>query len=216
MSTNPGQPKRRGLALTIIGALLMFVVAPGIFVAGVVFGVKGAYDIVQSSPIVGAQGTVPMAAGQTRDIYAFSGPADSNDTGVETSTTSSGVTSCTVQDPSGARVDVTSSSGSTAWTRGGNRYVMAGSFTATTAGDYRVDCGDRDMLLPDGKDAKNAGEKAVTGIGGGLIIASIAGLIGLIMLIVGIVKLVNSGRERSQFRIQQQAAQWNPGGYRGY
>ena len=29
------------------------------------------------------------------------------------------------------------------------------------------------------------------------------------MLIIGIVKLVNSGKERSQFRMQQQMGQWN-------
>lgn len=215
MSTNPGQPKRRGLALTILGALLMLVVAPAVFVIGLVFGVNGALDIIRQAPQVEPGGTVQMAAGQTRDIYAYTG-VSSNSDGVTASTTAADAPTCKVQSPSGADVQLTPASGRTTWSRDGGDYVMAGSFTATTAGDYRVDCGDREMLLPDGKDAKNAGEKAVTGIGGGLIIASIAGLIGLIMLIVGIVKLVNSGRERSQFRVQQQAAQWNPGGYRGY
>lgn len=214
MSIHPAQPKRRGLALTIIGAVLMFVLAPAVFVVGTVLGVKGALDIVQSAPMVDAQGTVSMQAGQTRDIYAYAGVADTTDAGVDTNTTDSSAAPCTVQNPDGAPVATTSSSGTTGWTRGGNRYVMVGSFTAESAGDYRIDCGDRAMLVPDGSDASKAGSKAVAGVGGGLAVASVAGLLGLVLLIIGIVKLVNSGRERSQFRLQQQAAQWNPGGYR--
>ena len=211
---HPTQPKRRGLALTILGALLMLVVAPAVFVIGLVFGVNGALDIIRQAPQVEPGGTVQMAAGQTRDIYAYTG-ASSNSDGVTASTTAADAPTCKVQSPSGADVQLTPASGRTTWSRDGDDYGMAGTFTATDAGAYRVDCGEK-ALLPDGHDASNAGHKALTGVGGGLAIASVAGLVGLIMLIVGIVKLVNFGRERSQFRIQQQAAQWNPGGYRGY
>lgn len=211
MST-PAQPKRRGLALTIIGAVLMVLVAPAAFVIGTVIGVNSAMSVIDEAPAVPARGTVDMAAGQTRDIYAYVGVSDS-ESGVHVGSSRPDSTECTVRDAAGAEVSVAGADGSSSWTRDHGLYLMVGSFTASSPGKYAVDCGNAKMLLPDGDDASKAGKAALWGVGGGVAAASVLGLLGLIMLIVGIVKLVNSGRERSQFRLQQQAAQWNPGGY---
>ena len=209
MSNYAGEPKRRGLALTIVGAVMMLVLAPAAFVVGTVFGVKGAVDLVQSAPMVTSGGSVAMSVGQTRDIYAYVG-ASSSDSGIETdSTLGESVPACKVTSPSGADVPVSSATGNTSWTRDGGRYGSAGSFTAEEAGDHAVDCGSASAIVPDGDQASEAATKAAWGIGGGLIGATIIGILGLIMLIIGIVKLVNSGKERSQFRMQQQMGQWN-------
>lgn len=209
MSTYPqSEPKRRGLALTIIGGVLMVVVAPVIFVVATVMGVKDAVNLISNTPVVPNGGTVTMTAGQTRDIYPYVGTSTS-DTGVDSSPTmATTVPDCTVTDPTGQDVSISTGGGATTWSRQGGAYQIYGSFTASQAGEYKVTCGNVDALVPDGHDATNAGKKAAWGIGGGFIGASVAGLLGLILLIVGIVKLVNSGKERSAFRMQQQMGQW--------
>ncbi|MBD2759755.1 hypothetical protein IEE94_09555 [Yimella sp. cx-573] len=215
MSMYPGEPKRRGLAFTIIGAVMMLLLAPAAFVIGTVIGVKAAVDLVQDVPMVQSGNTVPAQAGQVLDLYAYIG-ADSSGDGVDSSADPSfgDVPACTVTGPSGQDVEVRPATGTAVWTRDGMAFGSAGSFTAESAGDYRIACGDKAALVPDGDQAKKAGEQAGWGIGLGLAIATVLGILGLIMLIVGIVKLVNSGKERTQFRLQQQMGQWQQPYYR--
>lgn len=206
MSMYPGEPKRRGLALTIVGGVGMFLVAPAMFIIGTVIGVSGAVDLVNQAPLVQPGGTVAMEQGQTRDIYAYLGPS-SSDTGIDSGSTTFDRPECTVQGP-GGDVALRAATDGTTWTRDGSRFVSVGSFTASQAGEHTVTCAGGPALVPDGKQASEAGKKIGWGVGGGLVGATLIGLIGLIMLIVGIVKLVNSNKERSQYRYQQQAAQW--------
>ena len=89
-------------------------------------------------PLISEVDAFTVAAGQTRDVYAYFAASFGSDW-VNTSGTISPTPTCKVQDPSGGDVPLTAPTGSTTWTRDGGQYVMAGSFTAKTAGDYRVE-----------------------------------------------------------------------------
>ncbi len=203
-----GEPKRRGLALTIIGALLMFLVAPAVFITGTVLGVKGGIDIVSKAPLVPSGGSITLQQNEVRDVYAYDG-VSSSDNGVDANTTyRSDLPSCAITGPDGAKVEFRPPAGNIAWTRDSVRYRSAGSFTATQAGSYQVTCGDHPTVVPSADDAQQAANHAVWWIGIALAIATVFGVLGLILLIVGIVKLVNSGKERSRHRLAMQQRAW--------
>lgn len=207
----PGEPKRRGLALTIIGALLMLVVAPTVFVIGLVVGVKGAIDIITAAPLVQPGGSIILQQNHARDLYAYLGPSSSTN-GVRSSTTeTTPVPECSVRGPDGSSVTVQPPTGNTSWSRNGSLYQSAGSFTPAKSGTYTITCGDHAALVPAGSDASEAGKRAAWSIGVSLAVATALGIIGVILLIVGIVKLVNSGKERSQHRLTMQTQAWNQG-----
>lgn len=210
-----GEPRRRGLALTIVGAVLMFVVAPGSFITGTVLGVKDAVHIVSGAPLIQPGGTITLQQGERLRLYAYAGASSASD-GVstsmsDTSSQTTEPTTCDVAGPGGGQVTVTPSTSNTTWTRSGSRYTEAASFTADQAGAYTVRCGDHPALAPSADDASKAGHKALTYIGIALAIAAVLGILGLILLIVGIVKLVNSGKERSQYRLAMQNQAWQRG-----
>lgn len=186
------QPKRRGLWLTIIGAIIMLPVAFGIFLAGTVLGVKNLAHLVDEAPVVTAGSTHDFAADTTVAMFG-----DSNGS------------SCTVTDPSGSTVTVeNSTSGSVS--EGDTTFNLLGSFTTSAAGAYQIDCGSGvDVKVLSGKDAADVSKKLLMPILVGFGGAALAGLIGLAMLITGIVKLVRSNRERTAWSQQQAYA----GGY---
>ncbi|WP_460468749.1 hypothetical protein [Calidifontibacter terrae] len=197
--------------MTIIGAVLMLVIAPVIFVTGTVIGVKGAIDIITKAPQVPSGGSITLQQNDVHDLYAYVGYSTSSD-GVSSDTSNTApVPSCTVTGPDGQPVNVTKATGNTVWTRGSSIYQSAGSFTPPTTGAYKVACGDHDALVPAGDEASSAGNKAAWSIGIGLAAAAVAGIIGLILLTIGIVKLVNSGKERSQYRLAMQNQAWQQG-----
>lgn len=195
------QPKRRGLWLTIIGAIIMLPVAFGIFIAGTVFGISNLKNLVDAAPVV--------AAGSTHDFQANSAVAMFG---------SDKTATCSVTDPSGGAVTVdNTSSGSVS--EGSDTFNLLGSFDTTSAGAYKIDCG-IDVRVLSGADAADVGKKLVMPILVGFGGAALAGLIGLIMLIVGIVKLVRSNRERTAWAQQgaynsgyQQPQQYGQQGY---
>lgn len=185
------QPKRRGLWLTIIGAIIMLPVAFAIFLAGTVFGVKNMANLVKEAPVVAAGSTHDFAANTT---VAMFGDATGS--------------SCSVTDPAGSPVTVeNSTTGSVK--EGDSTFNLLGSFTTTDAGAYKIDCGAVDVSVLSGKDAADVSKKLLMPIFVGFGGASLAGLVGLGMLITGIVKLVRSNRERTAWSQQQAYA----GGY---
>ena len=186
------QPKRRGLWLTIIGAIIMLPVAFGIFIGGTVLGVKNMANLVEEAPVV--------TAGSSHDFAA--------DTTVAMFGDGSG-SSCSVTDPSGSAVTLDNSAGGSVQ-EGDSTFNLLGSFTTTDAGAYTIDCGSGvDVSVLSGKDASAVSQKLLMPILVGFGGAALAGLIGLGLLITGIVKLVRSNRERTAWSQQQAYA----GGY---
>lgn len=175
------QPKRRGVALTVIGAIVAFPVAIAVFIAAIVFGVQHFTQIIQDAPTVQSNSSLTLPAGTTVAVFTRGYDVD-----------------CTVTDPAGS--DVSLDYGSSASI---NDYDLLGSFETTDAGSYGFDC-DGAAKVVSGSDAKGVAKSVFTWIAVGIGLAGLVFVVGLVLLIIGIVKLVGSGRERREW--QQQAA----------
>lgn len=186
------EPKRRGLALTIIGAVVAFPVAIAVFVAAVVLGFQHLAGIVSDAPTVQSGSSLRLPSGTS--VAVFTHGDDSFLAG------------CQITDPGGADVALDQTTSASV-----SGYDLIGTFETTAAGDYRFDC-DSPAQVVSGDDAKGIAGSVFTWIGVGIALAVLIGVIGLVLLIIGIVKLVNSGRERRDW--QQRAAY--VGGYQPY
>lgn len=192
-------PKRRGVALTIIGAVLMLVLAPAAAGIGIWQGVSRGMSAVDDQPWVPAAGKVHLTGAGAQTVLV----EGSYDSGQPLPT-------CRVTGPAGQPIPVPSGSTRLNLDWGGTVLTRAGTFEAASAGDYTVDCsGLRTKVLPSGI-ADDIARRVLVPIGIGVGLGAVAFLLGVILLIVGIVKLVNSGRERNLARI---AAAGYPGPY---
>ncbi|MFC6704058.1 hypothetical protein [Flexivirga alba] len=186
-------PARRGLALTIIGPILMLVLAPAVLGIGIWRGVVAGN--------AGLDHYSWMDVGQTAQISGVG----SQSIVVSDNGASSSV-DCSVDGPSGP-VDiypVSYGDGSIA----ASSYLEIAEFDPDVPGAYQVDCAaDQVKVLPTQvlDDADNAfGLRMLIGFAA----AGVCFAIGLTLLIVGIVKLVNSANDRRR-------ALWPQAGY-GY
>ncbi|MFC6704057.1 hypothetical protein [Flexivirga alba] len=191
-------PKRRGLALTIIGAILMLVVAPAAAGIGIWKGVSGGMNAVSDTAWVEPGGKVHVTGGEDQTILVEGRYS-----------TGESLPSCDVTGPDGQPVTVDESTARLSMDWGGTAYSRAGTFKSSGAGDYSIDCSGHRAKVLSSSVANDVARRVLVPLGIGLGIGVLAFLAGVVLLIVGIIKLVNSGRERAQARVA--AAGW-PGG----
>jgi len=193
-------PKRRGLALTIIGAVLMLILAPAAAGIGIWQGVSKGMSAVDDQPWIAANSSVHVTGNGGQTILV-EGTYDSTER----------LPHCDVTGPGGRPVPVVRGSSLT-FDWGGTALTRTGSFTPVGDGDYRIDCDGLRTKVLDSSIADDITSRVLVPLGIGLGVGALAFLVGVILLIVGIVKLVSSGRERGQARI---AAAGYPGSYGG-
>lgn len=191
-------PKRRGLALTIIGAILMLVVAPTAAGIGIWKGVSGGMNVVSDTAWIEPGGRVHVAGTEDQTILV----EGRYDTGEP-------LPSCDVSGPDGQPVTVDEGSARLSMDWGGTAYSRAGTFDPTATGDYTVDCSGHRAKVLSSSVANDVARRVLVPLGIGIGLGVLAFLLGVVLLIVGIVKLVKSGQERSRARMA--AAGW-PGG----
>lgn len=194
-------PKRRGIALTIIGPLLMIIVAPTIAIIGIWRGVTDGLDTVSDQPTIAAGSSYQVDNTESRTVL------------VSGSYSASSLPDCTITGSSGNQVTFDQRSTATSYSWGDESYTVAGEFTPTQTGNYTINCGTSIKVLDSGL-ADSIGRKLFLPIGIGLGVGGLAFIVGVVLLIVGIVKLVNSGKERTLAR--QAAVGGYPGQYGGY
>jgi hypothetical protein len=191
-------PKRRGLTLTIIGAICMVLLAPAAAGIGIWQGVSHGMSAVNDQPWVSPGGVVHVTdhARQTilvEGYYAADEP----------------LPSCRVIGPSGATTTVDTSVARLHMDWSGTSLTRAGTFRPLATGDYQITCSDVRTKVLASSIADDITRRVLVPLGVGLAVAVVVFLIGLVLLIIGILKLVNSGRERSRARIAM------AGGYPG-
>lgn len=187
------QPPTRGWWPLAIGLVCMLVLAPLCFGAGLWFGVNRGLSAFQGGDWTTST-SKQLDAATSYVVFGAHG----------TSTQSQA--RCGAVAPSGTFISFASSSGSVTL----NDQSEVGTFTTSTAGNYRLECGDISLKVIGQKQVdglgKNIGIPVVIGLGS----AALLGLLGLILTIVGIVRLVGSGNRRKQWQLAQQP-QWRPG-----
>jgi hypothetical protein len=185
-------PARRGLALTIIGPILMLVLAPAVLGIGIWRGVVTSNDRLDAHPWVRQGGSVQIADVRAQSILVSDALDDTS------------WVDCTVTGPTGEpRMDV-SVDGSAY----GSSYVEVATIYPTVPGSYALDCStDRVKVVPTAA-VQDSSHAFLVRFLSGLGMAALTFLAGVTALIVGIVKLVNSGNDRRR-------AQWAQAGY-GY
>lgn len=193
-------PKRRGLALTIIGAILMLVIAPAAAGVGIWKGVSGGMNAVSDTSWVNPGGKVHVTGAEDQTILV----EGRYETGQP-------LPSCNVTGPDGQPITVDAGTARLSMDWGGTAYSRAGTFTSSGAGDYTVDCrGHRTKVLSSSV-ANDVARRVLVPLGIGIGLGVLAFFAGVVLLIVGIIKLVNSGHERAQARAAA-AGGWS-GGY---
>ncbi|NHN55296.1 hypothetical protein G9U51_05795 [Calidifontibacter sp. DB0510] len=200
------EPKRKGRAMTIIGAI-MLVLAPIIFFGGTFIGVAGLANEFKNYQPLDPGASVQADGNVRQDIYAAG----------SSSTSTTEASDCTVTGPQG-EVSVSGPNSSTSYSSGDTSATKIGSFTPPETGSYTVDCGTQVRVLPQAVSDKVT-QNILASIGFAFAGALVLGVLGLILLIIGIIRWTGSNKARSQWRMQQQAAQWGgyggPGGYGG-
>lgn len=204
------EPKRRGLALLIVGLVLMILLAPAAFFGGIGVGAYRVVQAVSDAPIVQAGGTRHFNQGDKAVLLPMVGTS-SSDSGVNSGSTDVTAPECSVTAPDGQSVAVTSESSGTTVDKNRERFAQSGSFTAATAGDYTIDCSGQQVMVLDDSAFSAIGGKMVLPLVIGTIVASIVGITGLVLTIVGGVKLSRSGKERTAWRAQNLGYQGNYG-----
>ncbi len=191
------RPTRRGIVLTVVGVVLLVIVAPACAALGLILGIGGGMDdIAETAPL--ASGTTYVAtAGQETTIYGSMG-RDGGGDGVSSSSGQAPGPRCQVRGESGESVSVTPSGGTTI-TRQGVRYVESGEFTPPTSGEYAITCPGGSAIVMNSGRAGHVLKRIFTIVAVGVGVAIVIGCIGLAALVVGIVRISRSGREISEF-----------------
>lgn len=182
-------PKRRGLAPTIIGLMLMLVIAPAAAGIGIWLGVSGGMNAVSDTSWVSPGDTVHVTGTDDQTIlvegrYGAGHP----------------LPSCNVSGPGGKPRPVRTGSAGLSMVGGGTAYSRAGTFTSAGTGDYTIDCSGHRTKVLSSSVANGVRRRVLIPLGIGIGLAILAFAAGVGLLIVGIVKLVNSGHERSRAR----------------
>ncbi|NNG37897.1 hypothetical protein HJ588_01225 [Flexivirga sp. ID2601S] len=194
-------PKRRGVALTVIGAVLIVILAPAALAIGIWRGVAGGVDELNNQDDLPPGSTYRVDDSAERTILVAGSYDEAAPTPLPT---------CRVTAPDGSQVPVAEPTGKLSVEWGDASYHKAAVFTPRGEGDYRIDCGESAKVVRTTL-ANDISRKVLVPLGIGIGAAALSFIAGVIMLVVGIVKLSNSGKER---RLAQQAAGgYYPGGY---
>lgn len=167
-------PPRRGLALTVIGAVLMLIVAPLVVGVTIWTGTGLAGRQIDSRPWMHSGDVLHLAHAEGEVILVKDESVD-----------------CTVTGPSG-QVPLRNAKDTALNV---NRYKEYADFWASTPGDYRVDCTAPVKVVPV-MDKRHADDTFYLTLLIGLAVAALAFVIGVVLAIVGVTKLVGSRRER--------------------
>lgn len=194
-------PKRRGVALTVVGAVLMLLIAPAAAGIGIWQGVSHGMSAVDDQPWIAAHGTVHVSGRHSQTILVEGGYEASES-----------LPTCEVTGSDGQPVPVVRGTAHLTMNWGGTALTRAGTFAPPDAGDYAVDCDGLRTKVLDSGIANDIARRVLVPIAIGVGLGGLAFLAGVVVLIVGIIKLVNSGRERNLARI---AAAGYPRGYGG-
>src|SRR5699024_4496820 len=89
------RPQRRGVVMTVIGAVMLIVVAPAAAVIGFVYGLHSGMDKITGAPLVAAGQAHHLSAGASATVFGYSG-ADSGGTGVSTNGGALPASACSV------------------------------------------------------------------------------------------------------------------------
>lgn len=200
--------------MTVIGAVLLVILAPAAAVIGILIGVKGGLDNITHAPVVASGQSQHVAAGQDVMLFSYLGPSSGGDGVSDSSGTSPAPPgTCQVTDSSGKSIDLTPATSSLRISRNGASYREAGHFTATRDDDYRISCGNHPAMVLDADVTKHLARDIIVPIAVGVGAAIVIGLIGLALLIIGIVRITRSNREMREFDQQQAFAYGGPGPY---
>lgn len=175
--------RRRGLGVLIAGLVFMVLLAPAAFFGGLGVAIYQGVQQLAGAPVLEAGASQHFRAGEKVLMLPLVGDT-ANGNGVHHGSARSGP-ACLVTGPNGSAVTVEPKSGDTTVDRDHQQYVLSGSFTATAAGEYRIDCGGAKALVLDRSFGQDIGSRAVLPIVIGLIVAFILGVVGLVMTIVG-------------------------------
>lgn len=193
-------PKRRGLALTIIGAVLMLLIAPAAAGIGIWQGVSGGMTAVSDTAWIAPGGTAQVGDHQDQTILV-EGSYDTDEP----------LPSCQVSGPSGGSITVDRGTSRLSMDWGGTAYTRAGTFHSEGPGDYRIDCEGHRAKVLTSQEADDVTRRVLVPLGIGIGVGVLAFLTGVALLIVGIVKLVNSGRERNMARMAAAGSPYGQG-----
>lgn len=182
-------PKRRGLALTIIGAILMLVLAPTAAGVGIWKGVSGGMNAVSDASWIEPGGTVHVTGTEDQTILV----EGRYETGEP-------LPSCDVTGPDRRHITVDVGTARLSMDWGGTAYSRAGTFHSSGTGDYTVDCSGHRTKVISSSVANDVARRVLVPLGIGVGIGVLAFLLGVVLLVVGIVKLVNSAHERTRAR----------------
>lgn len=200
--------KPEGTKRMVIGGILFFLVAPAIFVIALVIAAGSAADAINDGTKLSSGQSTHLDAGEEVWLLVDNGTTGSEDG----ATTGTGIdrpaVSCTATDPNGQPVQLTSSSG-TEIAQDGQQFVKGYTMTATTAGNYTIDCQGRSVLVMDSDLASKIGTRVGGAVIGAFVIPFFVGVAGLVLFIWGLV-----ARSRSKRRIQEAAyGQYGQQGY---
>jgi len=181
-------PPRRGLALTVIGPILLVVLVPSELAIGFWRGVVASNQQLDPYSWLHIGQTVQIDGGESQSIVALD-----NDDAYSAD--------CTVAGPSG-EVEVYPVSYDDGGI-GASSYLEVAQFDPDEAGAYRVDCAIGRVKVMPIQVLSNADDAFGLRFVVGLAAAALAFAIGVTLLIVGIVKLIHSSQERQRARIAQ-------------
>lgn len=195
-------PARRGIALTVIGPILMLIFAPAALGIGVWRGVVASNDRLDAHPWVQVGQSVQIGGGQPQSIVV-------SDVGVAPAM------DCSVAGPTGP-VDVHP----VPYDDGGigaSSYLEIAYFDPDASGAYQVDCGVGPVKVISTQVLVGADDAFGVPLVLGLCVAGVFFVVGGTLLIVGIVKLVRSSQERQRALLARAGYGYGPyqGPYQG-
>ncbi|RNI25124.1 hypothetical protein [Flexivirga caeni] len=197
-------PRRRGLALTIVGAVLMLILAPAAAGIGIWQGVSHGMSAVNDQPWHAASSSVHVDTTDSQTILVDGTYDDSQ-----------ALPACRITGPDGQQVAVSQGDGRLTIDWGSTALTRVGTFQPTTAGDYTIDCSGLRTKVLDSDIAGDIAHRVLVPIGIGVGGGALVFLVGVVLLIIGIVKLVNSGKERNRARLAAAGYPGAPGTYPG-
>ncbi|MBO1766007.1 hypothetical protein [Allobranchiibius sp. GilTou38] len=187
-----GPPRTRGWWPLGIGLVCLLILAPGCLGLGIWTGVRSGLDALQHGRWT-ASAPQRLEASTRYVLLASRGTADQIGAGAR----------CGALDPSGQFIRFVSSSGSTI-----DDDTEAAAFTSTTAGSYRLDCGDASFRVATQSRIDGLGHDIGIPVLLGFAGAAVFGLLGLALVIFAIVRLVSSSGERRRWTQSGAPNQW--------
>ncbi|MBO1753626.1 hypothetical protein [Allobranchiibius sp. CTAmp26] len=190
---DPARPPRtRGWWPLGIGLVCLLILAPGSLGLGIWLGVRSGLGVLQDGRWT-ASAPQPLAASTRYVLLASRGAADQVGAG----------TRCGALDPSGQFIRFVSSTGTTI-----SNDAEAAAFTSTTAGSYRLDCGNASFRVATRAKIDGLGHDIGIPVLLGFAGAAVFGLLGLALVIFAIVRLVSSSGERRRWAQGGQQSRW--------